>query len=108
MRASDFLTPQQLAELQALKEKLEAAEAPKPKVKGEKEVLNDQAQALYKVANEKARLKAFMDILEPAARGFATKIRNAAYDRGQLAKLESDDAFLKVVLDAVVSHIRKN
>jgi len=109
MRAEDFLTPEEIAELRELNQALtsDPSESKVPKAKTEKQIQSERVQDLYKSAQEKLRLKAFNDILDPAARGFATKIRNAAYDRGQLVKLETDPAFLQLILDKVVLYLKK-
>jgi len=109
MRAEDFMTPEELAELRELNQALTSEPSgPKAsKAKTEKQVQSERTQDLYKSAQERSRLKAFNDILDPAARGFATKFRNAAFDRGQLVKLETDPAFLQMILDKVVLYLKK-
>jgi hypothetical protein len=100
MRHEDFCSPEEMAELQAIQKELTGSDEPRLSEKSDKQVKHERAEAILSKAATKAKLKAFNDLLIDMVRGFATKVKNCAHDRGQTANLKVD-SFVQVILDKV-------
>jgi hypothetical protein len=89
MRSEDFVSEAEMAELRAIRDELTSVKEVAP-VKTEKQAKHERAEAILAKATVQMRLKAFNDQVGPMIRGFVTKVKNCAHDRGQCENMKID------------------
>jgi hypothetical protein len=100
MRFEELLSPEEVAELQAIRTELTGDKEAVTPAKSERQIKHERSEALMSKASEKAKLKAFWHVLDPMIRGFVTKVKNTAHDKDQTRNLGDKD-FVQQIFDKI-------